>query len=101
MFAAAARVGTDRRIVMSASINKDPDLAVLQDELAALKRDVVGLNEHLKSGAANGARAAANHLDGVAEGSVRALERQIETQPLVALLIALGVGYIGGRVLSR
>lgn len=26
---------------------------------------------------------------------------QVEQQPLVALLIALGVGYVGGRLLSR
>jgi hypothetical protein len=35
------------------------------------------------------------------ERSAKALRRQIEAQPLAALLIALGVGYIGGRVLSR
>ena len=97
---------------MSASNNNDPDLAALHDDLAALKRDVAGLIEHLKAGAANGAQNAADHLDESArrlyrnvaaegERSVKALERQIEAQPLVALLIALGVGYVGGRVISR
>jgi hypothetical protein len=99
-------------MTMSASNNNDPDLITLHDDLAALKRDVAGLVEHLKAGAANGAQNAADHLDDgarrlyrnvTAEGerSVKALERQIEAQPLVALLIALGVGYIGGRALSR
>jgi ElaB/YqjD/DUF883 family membrane-anchored ribosome-binding protein len=97
---------------MSASNNNEPDLAALHDNLAELKRDVAGLVEHLKTGAANGAQNAADRLDDSArrlyrnvaaegERSVKALERQIEAQPLVALLIALGVGYIGGRVLSR
>jgi len=97
---------------MSASNSSHPDIAALHDDLAALKRDVAGLIEHLKSGAANGAQDAANHLDGAArrlyravaaegERSVEALEGQIGAQPFVAVLIALGVGYIGGRALSR
>ena len=38
-----------------------------------------------------------------AEGckAMKAVSNQVEQQPLAALLIALGVGYIGGRFLSR
>jgi ElaB/YqjD/DUF883 family membrane-anchored ribosome-binding protein len=97
---------------MSASSNTDPDLAALRDDLAALKRDVTGLIEHLKAGATNTAQSAAAQFEDSAcrlyrnvaaegERSVQAISRQIEEQPLVALLIALGVGYIGGRILSR
>jgi ElaB/YqjD/DUF883 family membrane-anchored ribosome-binding protein len=97
---------------MSASNDDNPDLAALRDDLAMLKRDVTGLIEHLKSGAANGVENAADHLDDgarrlsrnvAAEGerSAKALGRQVEAQPLAAILIALGVGYVGGRVLSR
>ncbi len=97
---------------MNASNHIDPSLAALQDDIAALKRDVANLIEHLQAGAANGARSAAEQLDdGVqriyrnvaAEGdrAVKGVSRQIEEQPLVALLIALGVGYVGGRLLSR
>ena len=97
---------------MSVSDTISPDLNALQADLAALKRDVSGLMEHLKLGATNGARSAAAQLDDgarqfyndvAAKGdlSAKAISRQIEEQPLVALMIALGVGYIGGRVLSR
>jgi ElaB/YqjD/DUF883 family membrane-anchored ribosome-binding protein len=104
---------------MSTSTNPDPDLAALRDDLAALKRDVAGLIEHLKAGATEGAQSAVEgaqsaveHLqDGAhrlcdsvaAEGQreAKVVCRQIEEHPLLALLIAVGVGYIGGRVLSR
>jgi ElaB/YqjD/DUF883 family membrane-anchored ribosome-binding protein len=97
---------------MSESSKTVPDLAALQEDIAALKRDVTNLIEHLKAGATGGAQSAAAQLDEgarrlyssvAAEGerSVKAMSRQIEEQPLVALLIALGVGYVAGRLLSR
>lgn len=99
-------------MTMTTSSNTDPGLAALKDDIAALQRDVATLLEHLQAGAANGARSAADQLDdsvhriyrNVAAGGDRAVKgvsRQIEEQPLVALLIALGVGYVGGRLLSR
>jgi ElaB/YqjD/DUF883 family membrane-anchored ribosome-binding protein len=104
---------------MSTSTSGDSDLSALRDDLAALKRDVSGLIEHLKTGAAEGAQSAAEgaqsaveHLeDGAqqlyhnvaAEGQreAKVVCRQIEEHPLLALLIAAGAGFIGGRVLSR
>ena len=97
---------------MSASSKDDPDAATLRDDIAALKRDVTSLMEHLKAGATGGAQSAAAQLDegahrlysnvaAEAERSAKAIGRQVEEQPLVSLLIALGVGYIGGRFLSR
>jgi hypothetical protein len=97
---------------MSGSNKSEPGIAGLQDDIAALKRDVASLIEHLKVGATTGAQNAAGQLDDgahricrglAAEGdrAVKAVSDQIEAQPLVALLIALGVGYVGGRLLSR
>jgi|GEM_PF-735925 ElaB/YqjD/DUF883 family membrane-anchored ribosome-binding protein len=104
---------------MSTSTNDDSDLSALRDDLAALKRDVAGLIEHLKTGATEGAQSAAEgaqnaveHLeDGAhrlcrsvaAEGEreAKVVCHQIEEHPLLALLIAVGVGFIGGRALSR
>ncbi len=95
---------------MAESIN--PDLAALRDDLAALKRDVAGLVEHLKGGAADKMRNAAEQIDREAGGfcrevglegerSVKAVGAWVEKQPVLALLIALGVGYVGARALLR
>ena len=97
---------------MTAASEEKPDLAAVQEDIAALKRDVANLIEHLKAGASNGAQSAAGQLDEAAqrlyrsvaaEGdrSIKAMSRQVEQQPLTALLIALGVGYFAGRLLSR
>ena len=90
----------------------EPDLAALRDDLAGLKRDVAGLIEHLKLGVTAGAASAATQIDTSARGlahdvaveGTRAadlLGRKIEEQPLIALLIAAGIGWIGGRIMSR
>ena len=89
-----------------------PATAGLQDDIAALKRDVASLMEHLRLGATAGVQSASDQIDDSthrvcrtvsAEGerAAKAISRQVEAQPLVALLVALGVGYIGGRMLSR
>ena len=97
---------------MNASMNADPDLAAIREDLLALKRDVASLVEHIKSGATNRVQNAADQIDrGVrslrqqagAEGerSAQAISVFVERRPLVALMIAVGVGYIGARVLRR
>ncbi len=97
---------------MSASSNRDSDLAALQADLAALKRDVADLVQNLKTGASNTAQsAAANVEEGVrqlyrgiaAEGekSVKAIGQQVEEQPFLSLLIAFGIGYFGGVLMAR
>jgi ElaB/YqjD/DUF883 family membrane-anchored ribosome-binding protein len=97
---------------MSAPNSTDPNLTALCDDLAALKRDVAGLIEHLKQGASNGAQSATEQVDKAAhrlcssvtasgEQSVKEIGRQVEEHPLLALVLVLGVGYIGGRLLSR
>ena len=97
---------------MSASMNADPDLAVLGEDLAMLKRDVASLIEHLKGGATNSVQNAADQIErGVRsfrrqagaerERSAKAINLFVEQQPFVALMIAIGIGYIGARVLRR
>ncbi len=89
-----------------------PDLGALQDDIAALKRDVATLLGHLQKETANGARGAAERLEKqagliyrtvTAEGhkSAEALSQRIEDQPLTAVLVAAGIGYLGGRLLAR
>ena len=97
---------------MNASSKTDPGSAALHEDVAALKRDVAKLLEQLKANAKEAAGGAGEHLDESAqqlyrnlaaqgEESLNALSRQVEKQPLLALLVAFGVGYILGRVLSR
>ena len=48
---------------MNASSNTDPAFAALQNDIAALKRDVSNLIEHLKAGATDSAQNAAGQID--------------------------------------
>jgi ElaB/YqjD/DUF883 family membrane-anchored ribosome-binding protein len=84
----------------------------IANDIAAVRRDVGNLVEHLKAGASEaaqtaaaqldeGARKACNTLASEAGRPVKAFGRQVEAQPLMSVLIAAGVGYIGGRLLSR
>ncbi len=104
---------------MAASKNTDADFNALRDDLAALKGDMANLISHLSDRAASGAQSAANGAQGAlgmmderarealrsasAEGdrAVKAMGQKVEEQPVTALLIALGIGYIGGRLLAR
>lgn len=97
---------------MSASSKAEHDLDALHDDIAALKRDVADLLDHLKSGATAGAQGAADRLgegaehlyrDFAAKGEeqIKTLGEKIEKQPLLAVLIAFGIGYLFGRLLSR
>jgi len=97
---------------MSASMNADPDLALFREDLVALKRDVAILIEHIKGGAAHTVQSVTGHIERQArslrqearsegERSGDALSLFVETQPLTALMIAVGIGYVGARVLRR
>jgi ElaB/YqjD/DUF883 family membrane-anchored ribosome-binding protein len=104
---------------MSAAKTTDTDINALRDDLAALKGDMANLIAHLSDRAANGAQSAANSAQSAlgmvdertrdvlrsasAEGdkAIRAVGQKVEEQPVTALLIALGIGYIGGRLLQR
>jgi len=97
---------------MVAATNSTPDLTSLQDDIAALKKDVGSLISHLSSDATGRVRSASDSVETGArqlcrgaltegEALIKAVGRQVREQPTVALLIALGVGYIGGRFLTR
>jgi hypothetical protein len=67
------------------------------EDLSTLKQDMAVFLQNVK-GAANGL------YDSAAAGSGRAaqaLTQHIEEQPLVALLLAFGLGYVGARLLQR
>jgi len=93
-----------------------PDLEIIAKDLASLRRDLATLMEHVKTGAIGGAdglaRDAADRLgsegkrlyDNLAaqgERSAKAISRQVEEQPVMSLLLAFAIGFIGSRLLSR
>ena len=97
---------------MSSNITVEPSLATVQEDIAALKRDFATLIGHLKSGATTSAQGAAEQIEAEvsrvyhaasSDGckTANALGQQIEKQPVLALLIVLGVGYLGCRLLAR
>jgi hypothetical protein len=94
----------------------NPELDAIVSDLAALRRDFAKLTDHLKSGAINGAkrgaRDAAGHLGDEAERlyenlaaqgerSIKAIGRQVEEQPVLSLLLAFALGFVGSRLLLR
>jgi ElaB/YqjD/DUF883 family membrane-anchored ribosome-binding protein len=92
-----------------------PDLHALTNEVASLKREMASLLRSMKvdvSGEVASARHAAEHLGHEAQHayenlaargkrSVKAIGHEIEEQPVMSLLLAFAVGFIGSRMLSR
>jgi ElaB/YqjD/DUF883 family membrane-anchored ribosome-binding protein len=97
---------------MAEKSKAENDLEKLMEDVQSLKRDLAALAEHsrgtLWSGAsetANAISAEASRLyDGVtaqSRRSAQAISTQVEEQPLLSILIAFGIGFLGGRVLPR
>jgi len=98
--------------VMSASMDSDPGIVLFRGDLVTLKRDVASLIEHIKDGATNKVQSATNQYErhvrslrqeagAQGERSAQAVSVFTEKQPFVALMIAVGIGYVGARVLRR
>jgi len=88
------------------------DLAKLIEDINMLKRDIAAIaersGEQVKSSAVDAASkisAEAQRLyDSVttnSERSLEALSTEIEQRPLVSVLIAFALGYLGGRLMHR
>jgi hypothetical protein len=88
---------TDRNSNAQAS----PDLQAIMDDVAALKRDLAMLIRHRKDGVAEDIAHAYENLAAQGERSIKALGRQVEEQPIMSLLLAFAVGFIGSRMLPR
>ena len=85
--------------------------AVLAD-LAALRADIAALAAHMTNGSMRAATTAANDMtaeaarlyDGAAaagKSSAKAVEAQIEAHPLMSLILAFSLGFVGSRLLPR
>jgi len=88
------------------------DLDTIRDDIDALRKDLARLMEHVKSGAMHNiagqveemsdeARRLYNQALAEGERGAEALARQVEERPLTSLLIAFGLGFIGGRLVLR
>jgi ElaB/YqjD/DUF883 family membrane-anchored ribosome-binding protein len=92
------------------------DLQAITSDIASLKHDLAALTRHLKLAASEKTRTAAQsaveqisdeasrayeNLTSQGKRAVKAIGRQVEEQPLVSLLLAFAVGFLGGRTLSR
>ena len=92
------------------------DLDTIGDDVVKLKRDLSRLMEHMKNGtydvATESARDAVERLSHEADQlyrglakqgnrSIKSITRHVEEQPLASLLVAFGIGLIGGRLLGR
>ena len=85
--------------------------AVLAD-LASLRADISALAAHVTNGSMRAATTAANDMtaeaarlyDGAAaagKSSAKAVEAQIEAHPLMSLILAFSLGFVGSRLLPR
>lgn len=80
------------------------EVARLREDLAALKSDITRLVKSMRSDAGEiGEEAEELYAKLAKEGerSARAVVREFEERPLMTLLIAFAVGFIGGRFLPR
>jgi hypothetical protein len=97
---------------MAESARVKTDLEAITDDISALKRDLAALVDHVKSSAVSSAAGAATQLNNeahdiygrlAAEGanSAKMISRQVEEQPIVSLLVAFALGFVGSRLLPR
>jgi len=92
------------------------DLGTLADDVAALRRDLASLVTHVRDGgvdlASDTARDALQKIGDEArqiyrsiasegERSIGIVSRRAEEQPFLSIMIAFGIGLVGGRLLSR
>jgi ElaB/YqjD/DUF883 family membrane-anchored ribosome-binding protein len=92
------------------------DLQAITSDIASLKHDLAALTRHLKLAASEKTPTAAQsaveqisdeasrayeNLTSQGKRAVKAIGRQVEEQPLVSLMLAFAVGFLGGRMLSR
>ena len=97
---------------MTTNAQEDADLTVIREDLLALKSDMGRILKHFKADVLDTAQGATDRIGGgictagtgAADQSLRsakAVGAWVERQPMLAFLIAVGVGYFGARALSR
>ncbi len=88
------------------------DIKALMADFAALRADVARLTSSLKTDAVRAAESAATQVNTEAtrlmgsatdagKSSVAAVERQVDAHPLVSLMLAFSLGFVGSRLLTK
>ena len=97
---------------MTAFVREEADIAAIREDLSAVKTDMAKVLLHARGALLDGAQVATDGLAvgvceagaGVAEESLRStqmLANWLVRKPLLAFLIAAGIGYVGVRTLFR
>lgn len=86
----------------------EKDLEELRKEYASLKSDFAQMSETISNLASDGVaegrrqvRTAARESRERGREAVSAVEHEIEERPMTSLAVALGVGFVLGKLLSR
>lgn len=94
------------------AVESSSEFKAMMADLAALRADVAQLAGHVKSSTVNAAEVAAGQVSAeatrlmgtvsdVSKSSVKAVERQIDAHPLVSLMLAFSLGFVGSRLLTK
>lgn len=94
---------------MASNSSIENDIASLREDLALLRSDLSSLVSSLKADAASNVSRTASKIDEnvqdiyrsalkSGEQSAQQISRQIEEHPLLAIMLVLGAGYLGGRM---
>ncbi len=97
---------------MASNSSVENDIAALREDLTSLRQDLASLVSSLKANAADNMSRTASQLDdnvqaiyrsalNSGEQSAKQISKQIEDHPLLAIMLVLGAGYLGGRLMSR
>lgn len=86
----------------------EKDIKELRQEYASLKSDLSEMSETLSSLARDGVAEGRERVRGVAKQSRKqareawdVVENELEDRPITSLAVALGIGFVLGKVLSR
>lgn len=86
----------------------DKELQELRDEFAALKSELSGIGKTVSQLARaatdegrDRVRAAAEHSREQARQTWGAFEKEVEERPMTSIAVALGIGFILGKLLDR
>jgi hypothetical protein len=74
------------------------EFEVIQKDMAALRKQVAELIDHIGSATAGGAERVYEDLNARGDRSIRAISEQIRAEPLISVLAAVAIGFIASRL---